>query len=221
MNKDFEQLMIGQGVIKDRKSGYGLPCSSAGANICNTANCGIKQLLKGNTQSYFDYAGMSCKQDTSFLKNRKGENVGFVEVVSDLTSIISVNDYTKAEVERIEANLNLLATGNLDFNMQLKEPDQYTMEVKSQFERINSSLNQVKEAVGNLIGDAEMLTPRPAVEGKLGTRAEASKHGGDFRVIVEGVNATLDAVIGPLNVAAKYVGPHKQRGYSAQDYRQL
>ena len=36
-------------------------------------------------------------------------------------------------------------------------------------------------------------------------RADASKHQGDFRKIVQGVNDTLDAVIGPLNVAAKYV----------------
>ena len=32
-----------------------------------------------------------------------------------------------------------------------------------------------------------------------------SKHQGDYRKIVEGVNNTLDAVIGPLNVAAEYV----------------
>ena len=43
------------------------------------------------------------------------------------------------------------------------------------------------------------------MEGKLATRADASKHQGDFRKIVQGVNDTLDAVIGPLNVAAKYV----------------
>jgi len=46
---------------------------------------------------------------------------------------------------------------------------------------------------------------KAAVEGKLATRADASKHQGDFRKIVQGVNETLDAVIGPLNVAANYV----------------
>jgi methyl-accepting chemotaxis protein len=44
-----------------------------------------------------------------------------------------------------------------------------------------------------------------AVEGRLSTRADATKHQGDFRKIVEGVNNTLDAVINPLNVAANYV----------------
>ena len=43
------------------------------------------------------------------------------------------------------------------------------------------------------------------MQGRLDTRADATRHEGDFRKIVEGVNDTLDAVIGPLNVAAEYV----------------
>ena len=53
-----------------------------------------------------------------------------------------------------------------------------------------------------LITDANLLV-EAAVAGKLSTRADASKHGGDFRKIVEGVNATLDAVVGPLQDVGK------------------
>jgi methyl-accepting chemotaxis protein len=55
-----------------------------------------------------------------------------------------------------------------------------------------------------LVTDATMLS-EAAVDGKLATRADASKHQGEFQNIVAGVNETLDAVIGPLNVAAEYV----------------
>jgi methyl-accepting chemotaxis protein len=61
-----------------------------------------------------------------------------------------------------------------------------------------------KLALNAMLADAETLS-KAAIEGKLSTRADASRHQGDFRKVVEGVNATLDAVIGPLNVAAKYV----------------
>ncbi len=47
-----------------------------------------------------------------------------------------------------------------------------------------------------------MLADAPR-RGKLSTRADANQHGGDFRKIVEGVNATLDAVIGPLQELAR------------------
>ena len=59
-------------------------------------------------------------------------------------------------------------------------------------------MRKVAETIQGLVGDANLLA-KAAVEGKLGTRADATKHQGDFRKIVEGVNDTLDAVIGPLN----------------------
>ena len=59
-------------------------------------------------------------------------------------------------------------------------------------------------SVSLLVADAKILA-KAAVDGKLDTRADAGKHQGDFRAIVQGVNSTLDSVIGPLNVAAEYV----------------
>lgn len=69
---------------------------------------------------------------------------------------------------------------------------------------INNTIEQVRANLKALMADTSMLS-LAAVEGKLATRADASRHQGDFRKIVAGVNDTLDAVIGPLNVAAKYV----------------
>ena len=72
------------------------------------------------------------------------------------------------------------------------------------FNEIKNNLNQAIDAVNALVADASMLS-KAAVEGKLATRADASKHQGDFKNIVQGVNDCLDSVIGPLNVAAEYV----------------
>jgi methyl-accepting chemotaxis protein len=69
---------------------------------------------------------------------------------------------------------------------------------------INGTIEQVRANLKALMADTGGLI-EAAVEGRLGTRADASKHAGDFRKIVEGVNQTLDAVIGPLKVAAGYV----------------
>jgi methyl-accepting chemotaxis protein len=67
-----------------------------------------------------------------------------------------------------------------------------------------TDITEQKQALNAMIADAATLS-KAAVEGKLTTRADVSKHHGDYRKVVEGVNATLDAVIGPLNVAADYV----------------
>jgi methyl-accepting chemotaxis protein len=83
-------------------------------------------------------------------------------------------------------------------------PAKITDSYNGDFNNIKNNLNQCIDAVNALVADAGLLS-KAAVEGKLATRADASLHNGDFRKIVQGVNDTLDAVIGPLNVAAKYV----------------
>jgi methyl-accepting chemotaxis protein len=83
-------------------------------------------------------------------------------------------------------------------------PPRITDTYNGDFNEIKNNLNTCIDAVNALVADAGVLT-KAAVEGKLATRADATKHQGDFRKIVEGVNGTLDAVIGPLNVSAEYV----------------
>jgi len=83
-------------------------------------------------------------------------------------------------------------------------PARITDNYNGDFNTLKNNLNTCIDAVGALVADAVMLS-KAAVEGKLATRAEASKHQGDFRKVVQGVNDCLDAVIGPLNVAARYV----------------
>jgi len=83
-------------------------------------------------------------------------------------------------------------------------PAKITDNYNGDFNLIKNNLNQCIDAIGAMVADANMLV-KAAVEGKLSTRADASKHGGDFGKIVAGVNATLDAVVGPLNVSADYV----------------
>ena len=63
---------------------------------------------------------------------------------------------------------------------------------------------ELRRQIGDLASEIEMLATA-AVEGKLDTRGNPGKFQGEFAQIVQGMNSTLDAVIGPLNVAAEYV----------------
>ena len=85
-----------------------------------------------------------------------------------------------------------------DFNFELKN------EAKDEVGDVARAVASIQNAIQAMVADAGLLA-KAAVDGKLATRADASKHQGDFRAIVKGVNDTLDAVIGPLNVTAKYV----------------
>ncbi|MGX8883166.1 methyl-accepting chemotaxis protein [Methylovorus sp. SPW-M1] len=72
------------------------------------------------------------------------------------------------------------------------------------FERLKLNINQCIDAINGLVEDASLLAAS-AAEGNLAIRADAQKHFGEYRKIVDGVNSTLDGVVGPLNIAASYI----------------
>ncbi|MFN8597031.1 MAG: methyl-accepting chemotaxis protein [Anaerolineae bacterium] len=87
-----------------------------------------------------------------------------------------------------------IAAGDLSVEITLKDAQ----------DEISPALKQTIEALRGLVAELKLLTTA-AIDGRLATRGHADKFQGGYRDIVQGVNDTLDAVIGPLNVAAEYV----------------
>jgi len=145
------------------------------------------------------------------IKNKAGMILGAFEVVTDQTAIKQemrkaekIGKFQTNEAVKLTDGLNKLAKGDLLFELKAETADIDTKEAKEMFDEINYAVNTSVAAVNLLVADTNMLV-KAAIDGKLATRADVSNHQGDFRKIVEGVNNTLDAVIGPLNVAALYV----------------
>ncbi len=83
-------------------------------------------------------------------------------------------------------------------------PPKITESYRGDFNEIKNNVNMCIDAIGALVNDAN-TSVKAAVDGKLDVRADVAKHQGDFRKIMQGLNDTMDAVIGPLNVAAEYI----------------
>src|SRR3569833_3147880 len=67
---------------------------------------------------------------------------------------------------------------------------------------INDTIEQVRGNLKALIRDTEVLL-EAASKGQLDSRADVARHDGDFRRIVQGMNAVLEAVVCPLSEANK------------------
>lgn len=70
--------------------------------------------------------------------------------------------------------------------------------LRSDRDQLTRSFQSAQAEVRRVVEDMDRLT-RAAVEGRLDTRADASRHRGDFRRIVEGVNATLSTLVSHLD----------------------
>jgi len=83
-------------------------------------------------------------------------------------------------------------------------PSMISKEYKGDFDTIKNSINTCIQAINLLVEDMNSLS-MSAIEGQLTNRADADRHSGDFAKVVEGVNATLDAIVRPLEMTAFYL----------------
>jgi len=133
---------------------------------------------------------------------------------------MAVNDYT----EKIEGNypgiyadvcnaVNLVReriTHTIDICERISEGDLSDREVlkdlgkRSEHDRLTPSVLKMSDSINDLIVDTNNLASA-AIEGKLAARADVTKHNGEYASVIKGVNNTLDAVVGPLTVAADYI----------------
>ncbi len=77
-------------------------------------------------------------------------------------------------------------------------PEKITEEARGEFNEINNNINICIDAVNRLIEDTGGLVAA-AVHGRLGQRADSSAHGGDFARIIDGVNKTIDTLVGHID----------------------
>ena len=83
-------------------------------------------------------------------------------------------------------------------------PSPITEEYHGDFDTIKTNINTCIEAVNRLVEDINSLS-EAAIAGELSSRADDSRHSGDFAKVVEGVNSTLDAIVGPLRMTSSYL----------------
>jgi methyl-accepting chemotaxis protein len=164
------------------------------------------------------YAG-----DFNTIKNNLNkciEGLGALQEADSVLQRMAVNDYSQkvegsapgifgelaqavntvqSRVTHVANSVNQISRGDMS-----ELPDYKKIGRRSEHDILVPSLIALMENLRALVDDATMLS-KAAVEGALTTRADASKHEGDYRKVIEGVNSTLDAVTEPVQEAAAVI----------------
>ncbi len=115
--------------------------------------------------------------------NAENYEGGWHELISGINSLI---DAFVSPINVTAAYIDRIAAGDI--------PEKITECYSGDFNRIIENLNRCIESVNFLTEDADMLT-EAALSEQFETRGDLSRHRGDFRKIVEGVNNTLDLIV--------------------------
>lgn len=184
---------------------------------CHSGDCACAAAMQHGrdttreTDAHPNGMALEISYSATPIKDKNGQIVGAREFVVDQTAIKKAvklaqkqSDFQEQEVDKLVVNLGKLAKGDLHIEHGIVDTDEDTRAIGANFAMITRSLEECINAVGKMVADVDMLS-QAAVEGRLDSRADHSRHEGDFRKIVEGFNITLDAVITPLNAAAEYI----------------
>ena len=145
------------------------------------------------------------------LKDGKGDIVAAFEIFVDETETKramrraeKLVAYQQNQTDKVVEALRQLSEGNVNFSLELDPPDEDTQVTYNSFMQIVNAIKTTSSTIATLSSDANTLA-QAANNGRLDVRADASKHKGEYRKIIDGFNNALDNVVRPLNVAAEYI----------------
>ncbi len=99
------------------------------------------------------------------------------------------------EPDEAAAIANRIAAGDLSSKIELKAGDSSSL---------MAAMKSMNDTLKALLADTNILIQAAAV-GDLDTRADASKHQGDFKKLVQGVNDTVKNIAEPMKVTSNYI----------------
>lgn len=139
------------------------------------------------------------------ISNPVQELTGYAEKISDGETDISFPVDTTDEIGRLKQAFLKMAEGlkqKADAAFEMSKGNLgATIPVSSDKDKLALSMVKLQETLTQMAGDVNMLT-NAARNGELSVRCDAGRHQGEFRNIIEGVNATLDAIVEPINEVA-------------------
>ncbi|KAF0215074.1 MAG: methyl-accepting chemotaxis [Geobacteraceae bacterium] len=136
-----------------------------------------------------DKAGVEAAQN---YKTSRNLIIGLLSLSFVLAGIIAwlvTRSITRPISQAVDVS-DRVAAGDMSLEIEVDRRDETG--------RLLASMKEMIERIKALVVDSDMLA-QAAVEGKLATRADAAKHQGDFRKIIEGVNATIGTLVGHLD----------------------
>lgn len=212
MNWTFVNKAVEDMLGKNRREVMGLPCANWGSSMCGTHDCNIRQMERGTPTIVFVDGDEFHQVDTCYISDSRGEKIGHVELVRDITPQSRASQYSLSEVKKLANNLKLLKEGNLKLTLNVAEGDQYTKQERENFEEINQNFREAVETIEGYIRELALVLGKFA-DGDL-TQGITNEYRGDFAALKDSINrivSELNRIFVEINTSAEQVAQGAQQ----------
>jgi len=128
-------------------------------------------------------------------------------------SISQENEVFRIELANLAKNIEKLAEGDLNLKYSMSDSGN-SSETSIQFLAINNNLKKAVDALNLMMEDVMMLS-ESAINGILDTRADITRHEGDYTLVIQGINEILDAILLPLQEGIRVCGAYAENNFNA------
>ena len=177
------------------------------AAICNTPNCGINCLKKGELSTHFQQAGFDFKVDISYLHDENNKPIGHIEVVQNITELMQSKQQEKL-IEAIQDTTHI-------FLEQAKQISDGAMNLadgatgqSAAIEELSASINDIREKTidnSNHAKEAAEMSATITINAqsgseKMGKMMEAVREIDESSKQIENVIKVIDSIASQTNL---------------------
>ncbi len=130
-------------------------------------------------------------------------NINRKDEIGDMAK--TMDSYASGQQKWVIGTMQKIAAG--DLSPQLKAADAQ--------DEVVPALQTTIDSIRALVTEANTLSAA-AVAGQLSTRGNTDKFKGGYKEVIQGVNQTLDAVVGPVNEAMRVSNEYAQGNFTAR-----
>ena len=188
MNWTFVNRAVSDMIGQHPKDLLGQHCSKWGAAICKTESCGITCFKKGEKETKFTQNGNDFIVHVRAIKDKRGNDAGYIEVVQDITELNKINNKVTELMNSIMTSSVQLSDKSKAFvssNQSLSNGvDEQEMIVNS----LNNDLNALNEKIAEDVSNAAKASDLSEK-----ARLDAEKGSNDMKIMLSSMNDIKEA----------------------------
>ncbi len=193
MNWTFVNKAVEDMLKVKRREVIGKQCHNWGASICKTENCGVEKVRRGKDVSFFEQFGGYFRVDTNYIMDKKGNKIGHVEFVQDMTDIKRQSDLIKVSSDKVYQVSEQSAAASTELQAS-------TSSAAASSEQISANSNSVATAaeematsireIANSTQQASRISKEASVksEDAMSAMERLSKSSADIASIIKVIN---------------------------------
>ena len=176
-----------------RRDVIGKQCNNWGAGICKTDNCGIERIRKGKALTFFEQMGGYFRVDTSYITDKKGNKVGHIELVQDMTDLKKQSDLIKETSDKVLQVSEQSAAASTELQASTSSAAASSEQISANSNSVASAAEEMASSIKEIAGNtqqASKISRDATIKSKeaMSAMERLSKSSADIASIIKVIN---------------------------------